>query len=92
MFVFCRIAEHFLPLAHKGLVGFGRVNLLFFVFMRSPLQRREESFPVVTRGGFFFFNLSSDTAAWSLEVSCLAKIGFLGHFYRDQRFRVVGPQ
>ena len=90
MFVFCCIAEHFLPLAHKGLVGCGGVILLFFVFMRSPLQRREESLPSCHTRWLFLFQ--SDTAAWSLEVSCLAKIGFLGHFYRDQRFRVVGPQ
>ena len=93
MFVFCCIAEHFLQLAHKGLVGCGGSELAFLCVHEVAIAEEGGKPPLLsTRGGFFFFNLSSDTAAWSLEVSCLAKIGFLGHFYRDQRFRVVGPQ
>ena len=75
-------------------VGWLRGSELAFLCVHEVAIAEEGGKPPLlsTRGGFFFFNLSSDTAAWSLEVSCLAKIGFLGHFYRDQRFRVVGPQ
>ena len=94
MFVFCRIAEDFLPQTNKGLVGCGGVALEFSL---CPIPGVE----LGHRGGklshnaalFFHFATHSfdNPAACSPEASCWPESVFCSIFI-EPSFRMAGPQ